>query len=164
MPMIGYRLAFPKLTDDNHVPTSPFDQTYNCIGHAADSQLWWEPLPVLGGNIYWPPDAPREMTVEAYSAAYATLGYVECRDGLYQRGYQKIALFAKGGVPTHAARQLDASFWTSKLGQGEDISHRLDDVSGNIYGEVVKFMRRRDHTTSWFTNVVVLLRERLRYL
>jgi hypothetical protein len=137
-----YRQVFPQLTDDNHVETSPHDATYNCIGHAAGTRLWWEPGPTLGGALYWPPNVPQEKTIASYVEAYATKGYVECSDGDFEPGFEKVALYALNGTPQHAARQLDGTYWTSKLGQGEDISHQLDDLAGSFYGYVIKYLKR----------------------
>jgi hypothetical protein len=46
------------------------------------------------------------------------------------------------GVPTHAARQVAADRWTSKLGELEDIEHSLRDLEGAVYGSVVQIMKR----------------------
>jgi hypothetical protein len=145
VPHRAYRQWFPNLTDDNHQETSLYDASYNCIGHAAGTTRWWQPLPgfVPGGKPpYWPPGAPREETIDAYMMAYATMGYSECPDGSFEDGYEKVAIFAKNGVPKHAARQVDANSWTSKLGKSEDISHFLHDVAGNMYGQAVRYMKR----------------------
>ena len=83
--------------------------------------------------------------MSAFLAAFESLGYEKCEDGLLEAEYEKVALFADPdtGVPTHAARQLSDGWWTSKLGPLEDIKHeKAEDVSGPIYGTVVHFMRR----------------------
>ena len=41
------------------------------------------------------------------------------------------------------ARQLAAGDWTSKLGKEEDLTHHtLKSLEGNLYGTVLKFMKR----------------------
>ena len=85
--------------------------------------------------------------MSAFLAAFATLGYEECKDGCLEDGYEKVVLFAQDNVgyhkPTHAARQLRNGWWTSKLGPLEDIEHaESGDVKGPCYGEPAKFMRR----------------------
>jgi len=142
VPLKPYRQAFPKLTNDNHVETTQLDVTYNCIGHAAGTRLWWQPGPMLGGQPYWPPNVPPEETVDAYIKAYATIGYVECPDGGFEPGFEKVALYALNGTPKHAVRQIDAIYWTSKLGRSEDISHHLDDLAESFYGDVVRYLKR----------------------
>ncbi|HVA48041.1 MAG TPA: hypothetical protein VNH11_16850 [Pirellulales bacterium] len=86
-----------------------------------------------------------DASVRAFAELYASLGYEGCGDGRFQRGFEKVALFAKDGAPTHAARQLPDARWTSKLGRWEDIAHRLEALTGNEpneYGEIVVFFRR----------------------
>lgn len=137
----------PNLTDKNCVVTSPATRSYNCIAWAATSDvLWWWPDP---SNIYyWPASVPREATVEAFLRAYGTLGYIECKNGKLEAGFEKIALYANrmpwGDIePTHAARQLPDGKWTSKLGAFEDVTHnKAADVKGPLYGGVVKYLKR----------------------
>ena len=94
---------------------------------------------------YWPPKAPREYTIEAYEEAFATVGFVRCLDDSYDARVTRVALFAKGFQPTHAARQVSPYEWTSKLGQGQDISHHLTGVSGSTYGQPALFLFRKKH-------------------
>jgi hypothetical protein len=141
-PLPAYRLAFPNLTDDNHKKTSKFDPTYNCAGYAAGTRLWWQPRPLVGGRRYWPPGVPQEETVGAHVKAFEFKGYAVCQDGSFEAGYEKVAIFAKNGIPKHAALQLDEFFWTSKLGKSEDICHHLHDIAGNYYGQVVCYLKR----------------------
>ena len=84
-----------------------------------------------------------EGTVDAFLAAFASVGYLPCDSEIAGPGYEKVALFASpDGVPTHAARQLPGGRWTSKLGRLEDIEHGLRDIEGEIYGTVVLVLRR----------------------
>lgn len=97
------------------------------------------------GIGYWPAGIPRELTIKAFTDAYAIQGYTPCADGSLEPGIEKIALFAVPGpggyVPTHAALQLANGEWTSKLGPFEDIVHKaVDDVSGPVYGRVVCYI------------------------
>jgi hypothetical protein len=76
------------------------------------------------------------------------LGFELSDNDKLERGYEKIAIYADaGGVPTHAARQLDSGKWTSKLGRLEDIEHdtlsSLQGPSPPAYGEVRQVLRRR---------------------
>jgi hypothetical protein len=140
--------GLPNLNDNNCIVTSPFRRGYNCIAWAAgDTSRWWWPIRLPGVN-YWPKGVPRELTEDAFVAAYATVGYARCADGRLEPGIEKIALFAKVAygliAPTHAARQLESGAWTSKLGPFEDVSHAtLDDVSGPAYGNAVLYLSRR---------------------
>jgi hypothetical protein len=137
----------PNLTAHSCVLTSPKSNAYNCIAWAAgEITRWWWPAS-LRGISYWPKGVPREETLAAFIAAFATKGFAPCADGSLQEGIEKVALFAKqiGGlvIPTHAARQLESGQWTSKMGSLEDIHHStFNDVNGPIYGQPVQFLAR----------------------
>jgi hypothetical protein len=76
--------------------------------------------------------------------AYTMTGYEPCESSDIEEGFEKIAIFADAyGEPRHAARQLPAGGWASKLGDHVDIEHdNLAAVGGEFYGEPVVFMRR----------------------
>ncbi len=136
------RRAFPNLTPENHAVASPRTDEYNCIAFAAGNQsLWWWPDPV--GLSYWPPSAAREESVAAFRRAFSSLGYEPCALSEPEPGYEKVAIYAIGGTPTHAARQLPNGRWASKLGELEDIEHAtLDVLVGTVYGDVAIIVRR----------------------
>lgn len=138
----AYRLAFPGLTEDNHILTSPEDDSYNCMGHATHTALWWSPAESRNRRTYWPPNVPRVNKIESYQKALEDLGYTACENESFENGFEKIAIFAKGNIPKHVARQLDEKFWTSKLGQGIDISHALQALCGYNFGDVAVVMKR----------------------
>ena len=134
---------FPKLVSEGYEITSLATDAYNCIAWAAGvTHQWWWPDPL--GEEYWPDQAPREETEEAFILAYQTLGYVPCAEIEQESGFEKIALYASAdGTPTHAAKQLPSGRWTSKLGTLEDIIHDSpDSLTGEVYGEVVQIMKR----------------------
>ena len=140
--------GFPHLgTRDSFSIESPFDEAYNCIAYAAgDTRIqWWPVGEAQSGYVYWPDDAPNEATLEAFEAAFASLGYEPCDNGEVEPGYEKIALYAEQGVPKHATRQDPATGnWVSKLGDHVDISHqRVDSLEGGPYGNVCRYMKRR---------------------
>lgn len=138
-PVLQGKKHLPALTTGNWKPTSYPCVRYNCIAWAAgDDSRWWWPA----DQGYWPPDAPKELTLQAFLAAFATLGYHQCGGAHLEEGFEKVALYSKGGIPTHAARQLRDGFWTSKMGRDADISHKLLGVCGKIYGEVAVYLRR----------------------
>lgn len=132
---------FPHLRPDNHRETSPATVRYNCVAWAAeDTEHWWQP------GVYWrPADWPeREYGLGALEHAFRLMGYVDCSmDATFEPGFVKIALYGSGLVYTHAARQLAAGRWTSKLGKGIDIEHASPDVvAGGLYGQVMQIMKR----------------------
>lgn len=132
---------FPDLAQSGYTITSPATPDYNCIAWAAgDVEAWWEPSP----DYYWPPGVPRRYTLPAYVQAYETLGYFPCQDPGYETGFERIAIYVDStGKPTHAARQCNPEYWTSKLGKMEDIEHRnLDCLSGQLYGRIAAILKR----------------------
>ena len=133
--------AFPHLAEEGYRETSPATSRYNCIAWAAgETDAWWWPSPEA--VHYWPQGVPREETLEAFACAFATVGFVPAEDGCFEPGFEKLALYARDGKPTHAARQQPDGSWTSKLGKHIDISHTLRGVEGPLYGQVVRFMKR----------------------
>ncbi len=146
MPGSWSKDSFPHLEDHNHHLTSPVTNRYNCIAWAAgnDGKWWWPDANNIG---YWPPNAPREETLDAFIQAYSVLGYKECRDGEMELGFEKVVIYAKVTygipIPTHAARQLSDGKWTSKLGTLEDIQHSTPEgLNGPVYGTPVLYLRR----------------------
>lgn len=133
--------CFPRLSKKNCRFTSPTDPQYNCIAWAAGvNDIWWEPDQ---GHIYfWPLGAERRYTVLAYAQAFATKGYVPCDSAKIESGVEKVALYAKNNVPTHAAKQLPDGWWASKLGPDVDIEHTLVALNGGAYGDVVTFLKK----------------------
>ncbi|MBL8880942.1 MAG: hypothetical protein JNG88_17650 [Phycisphaerales bacterium] len=138
------RVHFPALTQENCRPTSPADDSYNCIAWAADDvDRWWWPDPL--GQKYWPPAIPRTESIDAFEMAFALFGYSEKSSSTLEPGKQKIALFVGShGRPTHAARQLPDGWWASKLGQQIDIEHELSAIEGPVYGTVAVVLARTD--------------------
>jgi hypothetical protein len=143
---------FPGLQNSPYRITSPADPKYNCIAWAASetSQWWWpEGKPP---DVNWPASAPSEVKLDAFTAAFMTLGYVAATDESLEAGFEKIALFADAaGIPTQAARQLSSGQWTSKLGEAEDIEHELRALEGEIYGKVGVILKRPINQVSSFS-------------
>jgi hypothetical protein len=134
--------VFPYLQETGYRLTSPETINYNCIAWAAGktNRCWW---PDPGGIEYWPRGVPREVTIAAFIQAYAKHGFRVCVSPELEPGYQKIAIYADGNEPTHAARQLPNGKWTSKCGNLQDIEHNIPEgVCGSHYGDVVVYMKR----------------------
>lgn len=134
---------FPSLNKGTCELTSPPDEGYNCIAWAAeDTDRWWWPDPM--DQQYWPTEAPRVVSVEAFVVAFGLLGYTETTDATAEADKQKVAIFVdQYGKPTHAARQLSNGQWTSKLGPQVDIAHELTALEGGSYGTVAVLLARR---------------------
>ena len=124
---------------DYAVTSEPTDE-YNCIAWAAgDASSWWDP--VEDESSYWPEGAPRAHTLAAYERAFELSGFTRCDDDAVDEGYEKIAVYVDDDGRIHAARQIDALYWTSKLGRLHDIKHPLRALEKE-YGAVAVFMRR----------------------
>lgn len=98
-----------------------------------------------GEAVSGPRECQPTRPLAAFIEAFRTVGYEICGDGAFEEGWEKVAIYARSGTPTHAARQVVAEGkWMSKLGRGYDIAHDdVDGVGGQPgYGEVVVFMRR----------------------
>ncbi len=134
---------FPGLRTTPFRVTSPADRKYNCVAWAAnDARDWWWPEGPAPKAV-WPDAVAREATLDAFTTAFLTIGYVVAGDESLEPGFEKVALFADAnGVPTHAARQLPSGAWTSKLGNAEDIEHELHSLEGDIYGAVALVLQR----------------------
>ncbi len=126
-PNIGYRI------------TSERDNFYNCVAWAAGNDNdWWSHQE----DYRW--IGERGPGLRNLVALFTVLGYEECESDSLDTDYTKVALYAKDGNWTHAARQLPDGAWISKLGVLEDIEHASpNDLSGDFYGEVHCIMRRR---------------------
>ena len=142
-------IVFPFFeTDEGVVHPASESTAYNCIAWAVGrTDAWW--WPAAGSDAYWPEQVPNEETVEAFILAFATCGFEPCDAAEPQPGYEKIALYARDGKPTHAARQLSDGKWTSKLGKGPVITHNTPrGVEGPVYGVVYCYLRRQISTAS----------------
>ena len=84
----------------------------------------------------------REETLAAFARAFATLAYTECDHADPEPDCEKIAIYAIGNRPKHAARQLTNGTWISKLGKGVDIEHQLEALEGEVYGNVALIMKQ----------------------
>jgi hypothetical protein len=134
---------WPYLFSEGYQVASQPTWDYNCIAFAAgcESEWWW---PDANGDAAWPDKVNREEQLACFAEAFATIGYQVCEHSDLEPGYEKIAIYARNGIPTHAARQLPDGRWKSKLGAWEDIEHNtLKAVEGDIYGQAVLFMKRR---------------------
>ena len=130
--------TFPKLRESGYEITSEPDGQYNCIAWAVGLDTeWWSHLP----GYRWP--TKRGPEVQCLIQLFASLSFELCDNRKHEEGYEKVAIFAKDGRWTHAARQLKSGHWTSKLGDFEDIEHvSLESLAGDSYGEIYCTMRR----------------------
>lgn len=130
---------FPKLTDHNFSITSPCDPTYNCIAWAAGDQIkWWWP----GSQAAFWPVRDQSLSIVAFREVFSQLGYVQTTSHDNADRFERIVIYTKDGIPTHAARQTADGAWTSKLGQAWDIAHKFDALNDGEYGLPTLIMER----------------------
>ena len=136
--------VIPRLREEEYETPSEESDAYNCIAWALhDTKQWWWPRPRYG--CYWPPGVPRDNTRETVIMIFEIHGYAKCESDEPERGYEKVAIYehSETGVE-HAARQLRDGGWTSKIGEWEDISHKMaQSVECEDYGRVVQIMKRK---------------------
>ena len=134
--------TFPKLAESGYEITSEPTDSYNCIAYAAgDESNWWS----YSSGFTWP-GAIRSPFVEDLVDVFRSLGFEVCATPLQEVGFHKVALYSKGRIWKHAAKQLPGGAWSSKLGPDEDIRHEsLEALVGEFYGEVYCIMRRSDN-------------------
>jgi hypothetical protein len=108
----------------------------------------WEPSDDPS-DAYWPPDVPREDSLDSYISLFASLGYEPCNDGRFEPGFEKVAIYTdSSGVFTHVAKQEPDGQWISKMGNLEDIEHTSPEiVEGRWNGKVNQFLRHRVSNT-----------------
>lgn len=134
-------ILFPNARPGNIVTVSKATDEYNCLAWAVwdDRHVIW---PDQLEQMSWPPSIRRDETVDGIKRFFTMLGFIDCSSDTFETGLEKIAIFAKNGAPTHAARQRASGIWTSKLGTAADVDHRgLADVADQ-YGQVAAVMRR----------------------
>lgn len=140
--MSDLEAIFPNLRNTPYERTSPETLSYNCIAWVAGrvDRCWW---PSLWPRYFWP-SGILDSSLEGFVRVFQELGYESCENRDREPGYEKVAIYAQGSLPSHMARQLPSGQWTSKCGDLEDITHNtLEGLEGSDYGFVVQIMRRR---------------------
>ena len=99
----------------------------------------------IDGVDYWPSKELMEPSIQNFIDAFRLKGYEVCDGYQHEDGYQKVALYAlpNSNMCTHAARELRNGFWTSKLGEWQDIQHGdPTTIENNNYGNVRCILKR----------------------
>lgn len=133
------RKGFPNLKKFNIIETE-YNPVYNCIAYAmSDKTRYWWPI---GG--YWLKEANFGITLRSFYILFELHNYISCQNNYtYEEGYEKVALFFKNNIPTHACRQKDNNWWISKLGPHQLIEHNLFELQGQEYGIVCEIFKRK---------------------
>lgn len=132
---------FPRLNGAHRI-TSLCTDRYNCFAFVVgDKKRWWWP----DACSYWPQSARRDESVASFVEVLGLYGFEACPNGVFERGVEKVAIFAENGNTQHVAIQRTDrnGRWLSKLGRLQDIEHDLDALDEADYGKVVCFMKHR---------------------
>jgi hypothetical protein len=109
----------------------------------GDTSQWWEDTtPLRVNGYYWPPGV-QDATINDWVQVFRIHNYVETEDSSLEPDYEKVAIYAKDGVPSHVARQKASGMWASKMGKGFDIHHSTLESLSDFYGDIVKVMKRK---------------------
>jgi hypothetical protein len=131
---------FPNIIGEDFKIFKSIDK-FNCVAYSLDFYDDW----IWTNEKTWPYDKiPRDSGLDGFKELYKINGYSECNDSSYEEGFEKIAFYSKGGVPTHACKQF-GYMWRSKLGISVIIEHQLSWLCGDsdwAYGEVSFIMKR----------------------
>lgn len=136
-------IQFPNSVLEPFIITSPDTPNYNCIAWAYgdETRFYW---PGPENFCYWPNNISREENINSFIELFESIGYNKCKTGDLEINFNKIALFVDNkGTPTHASRQLDNGFWTSKLGKNIDVQHSIKAIENGPYGFVEVYMKRK---------------------
>lgn len=117
---------FPLLGMRDFVTVGPPTRRYNCIACSLGNRETW----------MWPGPAVRDFDVLFSHHGYRWLPTLDFR---VSAGHEKAVLFARDGVPTHAAKQNGDGTWLSKIGHNALIRHqRLESLAGPLYGAPIR--------------------------
>lgn len=142
-------LDFPGLYSEGYTKTSEPDWGYNCIAWAVEkNSRWWWPGGKApdGKDAFWPSGVPKKTTLPAFVKLFVACGFKLVKDNNIdlEPGFEKVAIYALGTKPTHAARQLPSGDWAHKMGREIDlVTAKATTVEGNCYGRVAKVLKRK---------------------
>jgi len=127
--------SFPGLVDFGI--TDECDVSYNCVGWTLDQ---------VSPAFVWPwqgtvSDLAQQMS--RMDALYGTHGFVRTTQEPPAGTVSVVALFSTVTNLTHVAvRDQAGSWWESKLGSRWRIVHRLNELEGGYYGQIVGYYKK----------------------
>jgi len=131
---------------------------HNCVGFALDQCRWIEPPSIPGydeGNPrhHWPFDVDPKTTIEErfhidhYIKVAALVDFAPCgQDISWEKSVEKIVFIHKNEQFSHAALQVSANVWKSKLGLFSDFEHPFDGLFGDNHGAGFVILKRSRRT------------------
>src|SRR5713226_5715869 len=105
MPIEDIEADFPNLRRAPWAITSPIADVPNCVGWALhDRNQFWDPSMVGVNGYFWPPDIPREWTLNSIRRVFQIHGYEESDSDELEARFEEIAIYVDAqGEPTHVA-------------------------------------------------------------
>jgi hypothetical protein len=130
---------FPNLFNNNYkIINVSNPEEYNCHAFSLNILDMW----CGSSERSWPSNIPRNPILENYIKYFNLYGYILCDSLDYEENYDRIAIYVNSGYVTHSCRQF-GNMWRSKLGPCDILEHKLDWISGDIYGNVECVMKRK---------------------
>jgi len=128
--------AFPNLKKGEYCVTSPATSSYNCFAWSVGVTSRWMDMEVdrVHGNNNG------DLEFSDFDAMYDKSGLKPVIGKTDSKA--EVALYGKGGKPTHAARKTGTKCgdWESKLGQNVRISHYPQQIAGGpVYGDIDRY-------------------------
>lgn len=142
------REKYPNLKEGDWKVTGEKDCKYNCIEWSLckDDEWIWDQVDNAGNKN-------SDVEISDFDEFYKKQGLTKCGESSSECKPEckkrKVALFAKKGEPQHAAKETkDGGWWESKRGKNVKIIHRLDQLEGGFYGDVVRCYCKEDKSAN----------------
>lgn len=133
---------FPLLGNDLHYSLlSEATPVYNCIAWAMGYNDRWVDTYISPGH-WWPDGVSRDTNPKTLIDAFIAEGFEVTDNGHYENGYDKVVLFQKNGMWTHASRIESDNTEYSKFGCLFDGVHSRNVFTNSLYGEEYAYLRR----------------------
>ena len=132
------------------------DINFNCIAHSLgirNMSIWPAKLELW----VWDKSLPYINTINNFVNLYRKFNYEICEDSSWEPDYDKIALYISilscRNTVSHAAKQIDSYWWSSKMGGDELFEHDLEAIENKNVGTKYVFLKRPKNLSSLVPNI-----------
>ena len=132
------------------------NEDYNCIAHSLGYNhitIW----PISKRFWVWDKTLPYINTINNFVSLYRKFNYEICEDSSWEFEYDKIALYISvlsgRNTVSHAAKQIDSYWWSSKIGGDELFEHTLEAIENKNVGTKYVFLKRPKNLSSLVPNI-----------
>lgn len=133
---------FPLLGNDQHYSLlSEATPVYNCIVWAMGYNDRWIDTYYSPGH-WWPDGVSRDTKPQSLIGAFIAEGFEVTDNSHYEDGYDKVVLFQRNGMWTHASRIESDDTEYSKFGGLFDGVHSRNVFTNSLYGDEFAYLRR----------------------